>query len=71
MCNEETARLIRKIEQAQTEIESNQKKIENNEKQLIRMERSGNVLLNDVAHLLREQATNNLDTSKLLSDLSD
>jgi hypothetical protein len=64
---EDTKRQLGEIDRALLEIEQRQKSILAT---LQRLDRQDGETLDDVASILREQARNNLETSRLLNDLS-
>lgn len=70
MCMDDVKRLIGEVEVIKEEISKQHEITTRLEAEINRIVKSENDILNDVAMLLREQARNNIETSRLLSDLA-
>lgn len=67
---EDVKRLIGEVEVIKEEISKQHKITTQLEAEIDRIAKSENDILNDVAMLLREQARNNIETSRLLNELA-
>lgn len=70
MCMDDVKRLIGEVEVIKEEISKQHRITTQLEAEIDRIAKSENDILNDVAMLLREQARNNIETSRLLNELA-